>query len=426
MFKLLFGLLIPFFFMTFTAQSQTWHVIPSGTSKKLNTISFPSSLVGYIGGADSLILKTTNGGITWSPITFTGVTFYPGGDDILDIVFTTEMEGYITVGPYSGTYKTSDGGLTWNLVNNIYICFNLGMYFFDANNGFLGGAGCFSGEIINRLANGVWNETNVNPSYIQQEGMINNFDFSTLQHGLATSTGDYFFHTTDGGVTWDTLPNSLQETDTLTDVQYINNSTVLATYVHGQNGSFGVLISHDAGLTWQPEGQSATFFYPNMFAIEKSDNGHVYIGGENSFTSGGLDPGLIYHSPGDLIIWTYQSVAEGIRDLGSYNDSIVFAVGENGYIIVNQDPVTLDQIENVLLPEIIVYPNPNDGNFIIKTNNQVVMGVQVYDAQGRIIYSFNQQLGDYLLVELPNMEHGIYHVQLIGQNGTTNQQVVIK
>src|SRR5687768_13877794 len=86
----------------------TWYEIPTGTTKKLNTIHFPSSTVGYIGGNDSLLLKTIDGGETWNPVAFTGVTFYPGGEHIINLKFVSETIGYMAVGPYSGTYKTTN------------------------------------------------------------------------------------------------------------------------------------------------------------------------------------------------------------------------------------------------------------------------------------------------------------------------------
>ncbi len=406
--------------------AQTWNTIPSGTTKNLNAISFPSSTVGYIAGNDSLLLKTTNGGLSWSPIAYTGIIFYPNGDDIIDINFTTENIGYLTVGPYSGTYKTTDGGTTWSAIDNIYMCFNSALYLFDENNGLLGGAGCFSGEIINRLSNGLWEETNVNPAYIVQDGMINHFDFWNNTFGIATGTANYFFRTTNGGITWDTIPNSLADSDTLTSVQFVDSSVVLATFTHTQSGGFGVLISQDAGLTWQPEMNSATFFYPNMFALEKSGNGHLYVGGENSLTSGGIDPGLIYHSSGGVTSWSYTSVAESIRDFAFYNDSVVFAIGEKGYILVNQNPAALQVGEEASLDQIKVYPNPSQGNVFVAFGEVQVLYLCLFDATGKVRYKMNPKE---ILVEpivLPHLDNGVYQLQITTPSGNFVQKIVIQ
>ncbi len=366
--------------------AQTWQLVPSGTTKNLNSISFPSPSVGYIGGDDSTLLKTTDGGQTWNAMDLSTFPFVANQYDIVEVKFVSDLVGYIMSGPYTGTYKTIDGGLTWTVIDNIYACYNTGLYFFDENSGFLGGSGCFSGEIINKLSNGVWAETNITPQFIQSDGQINNFDFSTTNMGLATSTGNYFFRTTDGGSTWDTIPNTLNDTDSLTSVLFVNNSTVLATYTSITSGTFGVLVSFDTGLTWQPETNSGTFFYPNMYATEKAGNGRIYIGGEQSLTTGGSNPGLIYESDGSITNWSYELVAESIKDMDSYGDSVLFAVGENGYIVVNQDPATLGNLELFHFGDFTIYPNPNDGTFIIESSESKIDYIEILDLNGRVVF----------------------------------------
>lgn len=413
------------FLLVNSVNAQTWTQIPSGTNKNLTAISFPSSNVGYICGEDSLLLKTTNGGQTWTPINFSGITFYPNGYDIVDVKFVSDLIGFVSVGPYTGTYKTVDGGLTWSMIDNIYICYNLGIYFFDENNGFIGGSGCFSGEIINKLDNGTLIETNINPSFIQSTGMINNYDFNTSSMGLATSFEDYFFRTLDGGFTWDTIPNSLPSSDSLTSVLFINNSTVLATYLHDQSAEYGVLISNDAGLTWQADMNFATFFYPRMYASEKSGNGHVYIGGENSFTGGGIEPGLIYESNGSMSNWSYETVAEGIRDMDSYGDSVVFGVGQNGYIVVNQNLSSLALNTYKIENDFKVFPNPNTGEFTIQFGNEKIDKIQILDAFGRLVYENFEVTNPEINIALPNIKSGIYTIRTEQENKLSVQQIVL-
>ncbi len=54
-----------FFIIQQLAFTQEWYSVSTPTTKKLNVIDFPTPNVGYIGGNDSLLLKTTNGGRTW-------------------------------------------------------------------------------------------------------------------------------------------------------------------------------------------------------------------------------------------------------------------------------------------------------------------------------------------------------------------------
>ena len=103
--------------------------------------------------------------------------------------------------------------------------------------------------------------------------------------------------------------------------------------------SLGLLRSDDGGLSWTYDLESTTFYYPNFNALHVSGNDYLYVGADTD-----LDPnGVIFEkSTGDL--WNFYPVDERIFGLSSYRDSIVWAVGENGYIVVNQDPIYLQHV----------------------------------------------------------------------------------
>ena len=419
--------LLAIFFFASQSDAQTWNEIPSGTNKTLNSVSFPSASVGYIVGNDSLILKTVDGGLTWNPLDLANFNFAGTTNNFLSVQFLTDDIGYVTVGPYYGLYKTIDGGVNWTIENTIYACFNHGLYFFDENNGFLGGSGCFSGDIINKLANGTWEETNITPQFIQGYGMINNFDFWDDSLGLGTSGGGgaYFFRTTNGGTTWDTIPNTLTVNDEMTSVLFIDSSRVLATYLHGQNGGFGVLLSMDGGLTWQDHMNSATFFYPSMHATHKSGNGHVYIGGQVQIPTNGVYSGMIYGSDDQITFWTYENVARSIRDFDSYSDSVVFAVGENGYIIVNQPLAGLSLDDNLIDDLLLVFPNPSNGEIHITNNQSNLDEIQLFDVRGsEISYAtISQKTNNEWSIN--NLKSGVYLLKIRSDNYWSSKKVVI-
>jgi photosystem II stability/assembly factor-like uncharacterized protein len=404
--------------------SQTWMQIPSGTTKNLTAISFPSASIGYIGGEDSLLLKTADGGQTWSQLNYSGVTFFPNGENIVDLKFISELVGFMTVGPYTGSFKTIDGGNTWTAFDAIYSCFTTNLFFFDENNGFLGGSGCFSGEIINKLQSGTWSETNVTPTFISQNGQITNFDFWNSDLGIASSSGDYFFKTIDGGSNWDTIPNNLTPTDSMTSVLFVTSDAILATYSSTNQGTFGIIISYDGGLTWQDEMTSATFFYPNMFALEKTGNGQIFIGGEQSLTAGGINPGLIYEGYGISGNWSYESVAESIRDMDSYNDSVVFAVGQNGYIVANKN---LSQLNTEIVDpenELEVFPNPNQGEFILKVGKLKIDEIEITDALGKKVF-YLKKLKEGNTIKLHDISAGKFLVRIQSNGHSVVKEITI-
>ena len=93
-----------------------WQQSNSPTQSLLTTIFFIDDKEGWVGGHDTLILHTIDGGENWEiqyedPIT--------GGDipkPILDIVFKDKNNGY-AIGAYGLMLTTSDGGDNWEVVD---------------------------------------------------------------------------------------------------------------------------------------------------------------------------------------------------------------------------------------------------------------------------------------------------------------------
>jgi hypothetical protein len=182
--KLLF--LICFLTVSFSyAQMLTWQQVVVPTTKDLNCIEFPTLQVGYIGGADSLLLKTIDGGTTWNAVPFNGISFFPGGDDFLKLDFVSANIGYATVGPYSGTYRTVDGGLNWTVISTT-LCFNQGLFFTADGEGFVGGSGCFQGEQMIRFSSGTATTATVNSPSWSASDMVVDIDF---EYGVLDSVG---------------------------------------------------------------------------------------------------------------------------------------------------------------------------------------------------------------------------------------------
>ncbi|MBQ0720319.1 MAG: hypothetical protein KBT88_02240 [Gammaproteobacteria bacterium] len=99
-----------------SADGINWEQSNSPTQSLLTTIFFIDDNEAWVGGHDTLILHTTDGGKNWQiqyedPIT--------GGDipkPVLDIVFKDKNNGY-AIGAYGLMLITNDGGANWNTVD---------------------------------------------------------------------------------------------------------------------------------------------------------------------------------------------------------------------------------------------------------------------------------------------------------------------
>lgn len=399
-------------------QAQTWNQIPSGTDKKLNTIDFPTPSIGYIGGNDSLLLKTVDGGLNWTELTYTGVTFYPDGDHIINLKFITENVGYMAVGPYSGSYKTTDGGLTWVSLTDLVTCFNQGLYFFDENNGFVGGSGCFQGEIMNRLSSGIWSEATVNAPTLDAMNYVVDIDFLDANYGLAASRSGYVLRTIDAGLNWDTIPGSVVM-NPLTSILIVNANLAYAGYVSVNTG-YGLYISTDGGLSWQEDMSSATFLYPDFHTLHQSGNGKTYTGG----TSESLSDGVIFENPGEFSEWGFSGVTHTVYDISSYSDSIVFAVGDSGQIVVNKDLSLLGIATQEINPMAFnIFPNPvtSELNFSnIKGFIDEEAHITIFTMTGELVHSekFTTK------INLEKLKSGIYLVKVETENGAITKKII--
>lgn len=78
------------------------------TQVTLTTVYFVNDKIGYAGGHDSTVIRTNDGGNTWSEVYHNVASQAP----IMSIYFTDENHG-LAVGAFSFVVETKDGGKTW-------------------------------------------------------------------------------------------------------------------------------------------------------------------------------------------------------------------------------------------------------------------------------------------------------------------------
>ncbi|NOX65594.1 MAG: hypothetical protein GXO85_07295 [Chlorobi bacterium] len=112
----------------------TWHVIPSFTDAILHSVYFLDSDTGFVGGQFGQILKTTDGGFSWM------FSQTETNQVITDIDFVDDSTGF-ACGTGGLFLKTIDGGTNWekvSLPNNAFSFSSLD--FIDAKIGFVIGS----------------------------------------------------------------------------------------------------------------------------------------------------------------------------------------------------------------------------------------------------------------------------------------------
>jgi len=222
----------------------------------LRSVGFADTLKGWAGSLDGvpLLYATTDGGATWSPVLNIPD---PQPTGICGIWVVNESVVY-ACGKYDGSsarvIKTTDGGITWSsqdlvpLANTLIDCF-----FFDADHGFVVGAigvGNARRAVILGTTNGGADWTTRHTTDRMAEWCWK-ISFPTPLIGYVSierfSGSTYFLQTTDGGLTWQ---------DRFFRDNYIVQGIGFATpdlgWIGGPTGP--CYESTDAGASWQLAG----------------------------------------------------------------------------------------------------------------------------------------------------------------------------
>ena len=400
-----------------TAHAQiTWTEITTPTSKDLNSIQFVDSQVGFASG-DSVLLKTIDGGATWTNMILDSLPNNINQTlDILDMHWFDEYYGLIIAGPWGGFYETTDGGLDWEPIGtaNAGFCQTSALYFFDEDYGFAGGAGCFEGHIIDRFENGTWSTTN-NPNDWNTNNWVTSIEFKNDLLGFAGTSMGTLLRTEDGGLNWDTIPNTAGDS-AITDFVFYGADTIRAT--HRNPNQWGGMISIDGGETWTWDSETATFFYPRMNAAHINGNGTTFLGGEESNTN---SMGVIFDNSGEF--WNWGSIDKPINDITSYGDSITFLVGDSGAIYTNVSPTALGITQNQTI-EFNLSPNPADGHIQITGLNNEILSYTISDVSGRRVSEVEKRFWGQSEINVSNLTEGCYFLNLRTEQGQGTKRFV--
>lgn len=373
----------------------TWYEIQLPTNKKLNAIDFPTPNVGYIGGDDGLILKSTDAGQTWQ------VWNTSGTDDILDMKFLNENLGFFVMG--NAIWRMENGGWEQFAGITIDMCYYRTVFPVSESNFFAGGSVCPEGATIRHYDNGSWTTGSLTMNFPNFNQYVTEISFVSPMVGLAATRSEFMLRTIDGGVTWEAISTGIS--DSLTSVIMVNDTLCYAGYEDSASQGFGILKSVDGGLTWEQDLNSATFYYPNYLTVAAANNGDIYSGGFSMNTSGGL----IFESE-DITNWQYYNVDQPINAMTSYGSDITFGVGDSGYLVVNTPPAELGN-HPVDLLEFSIYPNPVQHELSFQNPNNETLIVHILDATGRLLKTENIQNG-ISTINCSELRNGAYLIQV--------------
>lgn len=334
---------------------------PGGIAKQASLVSvhFPSPSVGYILGNNSLLLKSTDEGISWTDISL------DGNYDHQAIYFIDDETGFIT-GANGYILRTADGAVNWDTVTTFPGIKAGSLNFIDDATGFMGStkhtyylkthdegiswdsipfhpipdetkvlAVLFLDVSVGYISTST--DSNYNYTYrifktinggtdwseIYNSGLYCPYSFLFLDENTGFAMGssvmykDFILRTTDGGESWD-----LDD-----DFTWFLNSMVLTADQAGIVFATDARIyrSLDLGSSWEKE--SSSIFKSKIYSAEILNDSVVIAGGTES--GGGVPSGRIIRSEDGG--WSWHSVC---FTLGSVRD-ICFPDGQTGYAVTD-------------------------------------------------------------------------------------------
>jgi photosystem II stability/assembly factor-like uncharacterized protein len=219
----------------------TWNIQSAGHLSSINSLFFLDDIHGWAAGSGG-ILKTTDKGISWS---FLGS--YP---TIYDVCFTSLNMGF-AVGRGKLLMTTIDGGLNWNIIS-----FNpegytdyLSIHFIDNEIGWISTGGNWDARILHTSDGGsAWHTIYSNDKLdaINDIYFVNSdtgFAVSGIYNYTSNAHEGFILRTTDGGISWDSQYNN--STSYIKSIDFLDGKT---GWLAANNGI--ILKTTDSGVTW--------------------------------------------------------------------------------------------------------------------------------------------------------------------------------
>lgn len=337
-----------------TDGGETWTQLPYNFKTQLYAIAAPSENVIYTSAGSSLVFKSTDGGNTWTKYTVlaTSTTWW-------DIQFYNDNNGFV-VGSSGRIYKTIDGGATWTSVTSPFGTSTIySLAILDSLT--LVATGVSAKAYKSTDGGATW--TALSPG-IPGSYFITRFYQNIGYIGSYVSPSGYVSKSTDYGSTWTPLP--FPGENSVWGIAVKDTSTVYVVDLYGY-----VFHSNDGGQTWI---ETPRIFGTNSF--------YCSLAGDKLFISG---------SNGAIIKGTPQPVTPPSIKTISHNA---------GWNIVSVPLQALDMRKSVLFPSAISPAYGYNGEYYSEDTLKMNKGYWLKFGESGVDSIVGYKAADYLL-DLP-------------------------
>ena len=128
-----------------------------------------------------------------------------------------------------------------------------------------------------------------------------------------------------------------------------------------------------------------------------------------------------------VLFWSYNAGADSMGQFVEFNSALL-AFRNAATSIVDFDTTTCLQTTGIsnyssLNTNISIYPNPNNGSFVIEPSSATKQTMQVYDVNGKMVLS--QTINGKTNIDASSLNEGVYNISLQNNKGVVNKRLVI-
>ena len=380
----------------------TWVEQTSGTTEKLRAVQFLDANNGYVCGDNGTVIKTTDGGTTWTSVNIS--TSVP----VCDVYFVDTSEGWAAVGDENNSatsgqiWHTTNGGTSWIQQTPGTTEARFGVS--AASSTVVWEVGSRNGPInIDATTNGGTTWT------IQSNDNIFGwlYKIDALSATTAFSIGGAFFpsvsgfiiKTTNGGTTW--LLNNTGTIPFMNGIDMVNANT---GFVVGDAGF--IMTTTDSGATWTTQTSGTTDTLQDVSLVSTS------TGWACGFT------GTIRGTNNGGTSWTSETsgVTQNLNGIYALDTATAWAVGDSGKII-RRTLGTGIQDGHGLNSNINIYPNPfsNSTTISLDIQGNEPLSFVVFDITGNEARRINNITSPEIIFFREELSGGIYIYNLLDQ-----------
>jgi photosystem II stability/assembly factor-like uncharacterized protein len=390
----------------FTYGQSYWQSIEAPVTENFVSVCFLNSSTGWIVSEEGTLIKTTDNGASWQIHPFSDVR-------LTSVHFADESFGCIVgweemPADNSLILITNDGGNNWQMADHTKVNRFNDAFFINNDKGWV------VGSKDDQDKNCIYYTENGGSTWVEQTGIVVlgaellGVSFRNETQGSVCGANGAFFITNSGGSSW-----AMGISMPVLNLNDIYNFGMQTGCIVGDEGTALYTINN-----WYQYVETVSNTTENLNAVSGDPaTNKLWAVGNN---------GTIIYTSNYLFGWISQAsgTTENLNDICMVNENEGWAVGDNGTILYFGTTISVGPTESI--KDFDIFPNPVLKNMSIYFNlDESFSYLQVFSMNGKCLVSSKiPKLKDHIMLDLSNLDPGIYLLHLLNDHKSTSKRFI--